>query len=244
MAMPPQARLVGSERKICMLVYGASGSGKTVLAGGSPECLILRPPTDHTASLPAGSAHEWIVRDWSDMMAALDYVLNRDPAPDSWIWLDSVSLWQDHGLDDIWQDVIADKPARSRNALDKGEYGVNMFRLGSWVRAMVAAPGFNFGITAHPAELRADDDEPSLMPWLQGRNMATKVCGYMNLVGYLQVVARANGQEGRVLYTKPFARGPQSAPVYAKDQYDCLPEGRLLNPTMAKLLAAINQKRK
>lgn len=241
---PPQIKPVGDQAKRCVLVFGNSGAGKTRLAGTSPRCLILRPPSDHTDSIPPGTAKEWVMNDWSDMDEALQYMRHDGPKEFDWVWLDSISLMQDHGLDDIWANTLLRNPKRGDYGLDKSEYGVNMFRLGQWIRHMVGSPGYNFGITAHPAELLDSDNDPLIMPWIQGRNMASKICGYMNLVGYLQVRQAKGGGEARVLRTKVYTREGQAAPIYAKDQYDCVPDGVMLNPTMPKIIAAIDATRK
>lgn len=154
--------------------------------------------------------------------------------------VDSISLWQEIGLDDIWQTVITEKPHRARYGLDKAEYGINMHRLGKWVRDMVGmadAGEFNFGITAHPRDLpsgEGEDADEKMMPYVQGVNMATKICGYMNVVAYYGLTKKGT----RCLYTQ----GTDNH--YAKDQFDAFGEkGTLLNPTMPKIIEAIEAQR-
>lgn len=220
--------------KTCMLLYSWSGVGKTRFIGGGPRTLIIRPPTDHTDSIRSGDAEEKVVHDWDDLNGVYEYFRQGGAADWDWAWLDSASLFQDHGLDDIWQNVIDDKPARAKHGLDKGEYGVNMHRLGLWVRHMVGLPGFNFGMTAHPMEMIDPvTGDLILMPYIQGKNMPNKMCGYMNIVAYMRVTEKKR----RVLHTSATEH------YYAKDQYDCLPDGKMLDPTMPKLIAAINKSR-
>jgi hypothetical protein len=225
-------RPIASSIKTCMLIFGRSGIGKTRLIGSGPNTLILHPPTDHMDSIRGGDAQEKVINDWDDMTEAYEYLRHGGHANHDWVWLDSISLFQDTGLDDIWEGVIADKPHRAKHGADKGEYGINMQRLARWVRHMVGLPGFNFGITAHQADLVDESDNALLMPYVQGKNMSNKICGYMNVVAYLEMV-----KDKRVLRTATTDR------YYAKDQYDAFPNARMVEPTMPKIIAAIEASR-
>jgi AAA domain len=234
-AKPPAIRSIESSKKICMCIYGPPGAGKTRLVGtGGEGTLIVRPPTDHTDSIRTTGVEEWEVHDWSEMINVHEY-LRHDGAKDfDWVWLDSISLFQDTGLDDIWAGVIAAKPHRAEWALDRGEYNVNMWRLQQWVRHVVGIPGFHFGVTAHPAELANPiTGEMKLQPWVQGRNMSQKVQGYMNIVAYLEVVIDKDGNERRVLRS----RGTEQ--YEAKDQFDAFQDGKMADPTIEKIEDAI-----
>jgi hypothetical protein len=157
-----------------------------------------------------------------------------------WVWLDSISSYQDIGLDDLWETIIIEKPARKRYGLDKGDYWINMQRLGRWVRDMATLSdtgAFNFGITAWPAELSPSPEDEEIdrkmMPWVQGKNMAMKVCGYSNVVAFGSVTSKGT----RRLQLN------ETEHIYAKDQFDMTDKGFMLNPTIPKIEAAINRKR-
>lgn len=235
MAKPSQIKKVvrpdRDQLTINMTIYGEPGIGKTRLIGeGSGKTLILRPPTDHTTSVTKGRAEEWVVRDWSEMDEAYEYV-RHDGEQYDWVWLDSISLWQDIGLDDIWAKVIQKNPHRKEYGLDKGEYGVNMFRLGQWLRNMATLGSCNFGVTAHPREMaiaEIEDSDEKMMPFVQGKNMATKLCGYMHVVGFYDMTDKG----------KRILRLNASDEYYAKDQLDAFEGGKMLDPSMDK----INQK--
>jgi AAA domain len=232
-AKPDAIQPIGKSKKICFMLYGPPGGGKTRLIGERERTLIVRPPQDHLDSIRTTGAEEWTVYDWSEMYNVREFAKHEGRKWYDWIWLDSISLFQDTGLDDIWEGVIAQKPHRAQYQLDKGEYGVNMWRLQQWVRDMVGFPGFNLGITAHPAELiNPLNGEAKLQPWVQGKNMSTKIQGYMNIVGYLEVVDQKDGPR-RVLRTHGTDK------FEAKDQFDAFAKGRLVDPTMTSIEAAI-----
>lgn len=239
--MPP--RPLSSGKSVKLMVVAASGWGKTRLAGTSAgTALFIRPPIDYVDSiLPEDQDRhlEWVVQDWSAMEDVQEH-LRHEGEKYSWVWFDSISGYQDIGLDDIWDTVVTEKPARKRYGLDKGDYGINMQRLGRWVRDIATisdAGAFNFGITAWPAELSPspDDDEvpEKIMPWVQGKNMSMKVCGYTNIVAFGEITAKGT----RVL------RFQETDRMYCKDQFDMFPDYKLLNPTIPKIEAAVNGKR-
>ena len=227
-----------------LMIFGMFGVGKTVFAAtGGPKTLILRPPIDHTDSIltmgwPAAQRpKEWVVRDWPEMDEVSSYLLHEGDEWD-WVWLDSISLFQDSGLDNIWDDTITRKPSRKEFGPDKSEYGVNMWRLAEWVRQVVWMDTFNFGITAHP-ELLVDpeDGEERLMPWVQGKKMSARMCGYMNTVGYLDERTHSETNEVYRLLTVH-----KTDRFYAKDQFG-IKDGKILNPTVPKFMAAIKAAR-
>lgn len=240
--LPPNIRPVGETKFIKLLVYSMWGVGKTVFVGsGGPRTLILRPPTDHTDSIlthyPAAERpQEWVIRDWDEMDSAFQYLQMHGHEWD-WVWLDSISLWQDTGLDDIWAAVKERRPERNvlHAGMDKGEYGRNMDRLSSWVRNVVSADTFNFGITAHyTTRLETPTGEVKYMPWVQGSMMSEKVCGYMTMVGYMEKrISPSSGREFRqITFT-------ETKDFYAKDQYNAFEKARLVDPTIPKLAAAV-----
>lgn len=238
----PDITPVGMTKHIYVCLYGEPGIGKSRFIGTSPgKVLIIRPPVDHLDSLlPADKARieQWKVEDWNDMFDALDY-LRHEGGKYDWVWVDSWSLLQDVLLDDLFETAVAEKPARRRYGADKQEYGINMFRIGSWMRHVVGPDAFNLGFTAHPAVLASpdldEDGDPveKLMPWIQGKNMSPKLCGYMNVVAFMEGVGK---KRRRVIKTNSDER------FYAKDQFDALGEdGSLLDPTMPKLLDLIKK---
>jgi hypothetical protein len=241
MAKPVMIGPLGQGEKARILLYAHPGRGKTVLASTSAELgttLLIRSPVDHIPSRALKSgAEQALVHDWSEMFELLEF-LRHEPKAYEWVWLDSISLFQDVGLDDIFQAAIDRNPARRNYGPDKGEYGVNMSRLAEWVRFVVGANTFNFGITAHPF-LATDPVSDGLiyMPWVQGKQMPEKICGYMNMVCYMEVRRNKQGKPYRKLYSQA------TEDFYAKDQFDAFPEGEMLNPTMPKIMEAINKAR-
>lgn len=237
-------RPAGQSEFIRHLIYGDPGCGKTSYIGtGGKGTLIVRPNVDHIPATVIGTgADEWVIRDYEELWQVLEFAQHEGDTYE-WIWLDSISLFQDIGLDDIWAGVIAQKPSRREFGLDRGEYRVNMWRLQEWIRFMVGTEMFHFGVTAHsfwgemPTEEDPDVKVTKLMPWVQGKAMPQKISGYMTLVTYMDVKEGKNGRRTRRFHTNGSER------FYAKDQYDAFGEnGVMISPTIPKVTDAIRAK--
>lgn len=242
MAKPDAIKPVNRSKHIFMCVYGWPGTGKTVLAGSTPNTLIIRPPTDHTDSIPdQTNVEEWVVNDWDEMNDVEEY-LRHDGKNHDWVWLDSISLFQDTGLDDIWAATIARKPDRKQFGADKGEYGINMQRLSRWVRSAVGVDQYNFGITAHPFEGEdALTGRTVLKPYVQGKNMSDKVQACMNIVAYYEKVEQGEKDDRKIVRV---LRTADSDRYDSKDQLEALTNGRMIDPTIPKIVKNVEAARK
>lgn len=214
------------------IVYADPGVGKTVFAGTSPKCLILADPNgSQSAALQGSKADRWIMNDWSDMDDAMDYVRHEGYRSYEWVWLDSGTLMQERGLDDIMEDVVARKSHRSEYKPDKPEYGENRNRISKWVRRMVAVP-VNFGITALVLPDYDQEGNQVYMPYFQGPGLPAKICAYVDVVGYYKAITK-DGKIQRTLYTQ------KTGLYYAKDRYAAATGGRLVNPTVPSMMAKV-----
>lgn len=230
-------------------IHGDPGVGKSRLIGTTRgRVLIIHARQSHLNSLlPAdkarmkrGEIEEARPNDWDDM-AELQTYLRQDGEVYDFVWIDDIQTLFEVLLDDLWDTVIIEKPARARFGLDKAEYGINMERLSRWIRHTIGPDKFHFGFVAHsepaPSPDKDRDGDPivKLMPWIQGKGMPQKFSGYMNVVGYLTTTeVKGRDEPARVLRTS------SSANWYAKDQFDAF-NGRVLDPDMGKILDLIEK---
>jgi hypothetical protein len=253
----PSINPVGASSKVNMMIHADIGVGKTSFIGTGGKdykILLIRPPIDHTDPIIGSGVQETIVRDWEEIFETLEYVRHEGHEWD-WCWLDSISLLQDVGLDDVYTGVLDKKGPpgsqarkdREQFGPDRGEYRVNMWRLAQYIRHIVGAGVVNLGITAHSFWYEPNNplDEltiPALYPWIQGKNMPSKISGMMNIVAFMDTRERErNGRKmtQRVMHTNKSER------YYAKCQFK-LPDGKspfgdgdLINPTLPKMMEAL-----
>lgn len=240
--MKPTSLSDGRAPHICCLINAIPGTGKTALVGTGDKILIIRPPQDHTHSIrDTSGVEEIVVRTWDDMHDAKRFCMNNGHKY-RWVWFDSISLAQDQLLDTLWAKRVDDNPKFKGLQPDIQTYGINMANLATWVREMAGMGTFHFGVTAHPFWGKNLDDDEILMPYVQGKAMPEKVCGSMNMVGYMHVKkikrkGESKATEHRVIEFNVSDR------YYAKDQFDAFPNGRLVDPTLPAIEKAVKAAR-
>jgi hypothetical protein len=255
----PRITPVGRDEWMRWVMFAYPGAGKTsyiaTAAAAGLRTLIIRSSVDLIPSRALNSGTEQFVADtWEQMLEILQF-FQLSNHPYDWVWWDNISVAEDKLLDDVWQNTVAEKPSRAfhidkqtgkpgkpnlspTSGLDKGEFGRNMERIGQWVRHMVGCNSFHFGIMAHPHEGQHptnDEGGTLLRPYVQGKMMSEKICGYANLVGFMEVLEGDDDLRWRRLHVR------ESSRWYAKDQYDAFPKGYIDEPTIPKMHEAIKK---
>lgn len=251
----------GSEtlsKHINLGVHGDNGIGKTRLLGtagrGGPKpTLFIKAAVSKLDSLEPedraraarGEIEVATIRDHDDLSGTdglLPY-LRAEGEKYSWVLMDDVQHLYDVGLDDLWEAVIAEKPARARYGLDKPEYGINMERLGRFLRYVLGPDKFNFAFAAWSEPLLSPDKDADgdpvvkLMPYLQGKGMALRFAGSMNALGFMTTTAvKGRDKPARVL------RFESTDAYYAMDKFDAF-NGRVLDPTIPKIEDLVKKSR-
>lgn len=228
-----------SDSHIRMVLYGDPGVGKTPMIATGEKTLILDADNGTISAAIVGTeAERWRMRDWDDMGEASEYMRHEGFKKYRWVWLDSGTLFQDRGLDHIMRDLVSARAHRKIYAPDKGEYGQNMNRLLIWVREMVEIP-INFGITAHTFRVERDDPEDpnnsktQYMPHFQGKQMPDKICGEMNMVGFMYA-REVDGDNGATVLRR-YLRVRGDEWHFGKDRFGAIPNGLMSNPSIPKL---------
>jgi hypothetical protein len=231
----PEIRSVDQQKKgINLLIYGDNGVGKTPLIATSPKCLILSADPNGTASAYGSGCDVVDITDWDVMEDVHEDARNGAIGKRyEWIWLDSVSGFQDVGLEHIMRELVAIKEHRKIHLPDKGEFGANMNRIKLWTRWMADLP-INFGMTAYPVQTEDEEGNAVFMPYIQGKGMPQTISGYMSVIGFMEVVD-VKGEPKKVLNFQ------KRDLYYARDRYGALP-ARMGDPTIPKIQKMIDTK--
>lgn len=236
-ALPPQIVPIGAGNidHPRILVYGEPGTGKTVLLGSAPNSLMLEADGgDASAAIRGSTAQKWPLKDWDDAYAALTWLQNGGHKQFDFLTWDTVTMFQDSGLANIMEDLVALKPNRKLWLPDKGEYGQNMNRLLRFVRELVQLP-IPIIASAHIQQDTDHEGETRFMPYVQGKNMPDKVCAYFDIVGHMQMRVKDNEEIPRLSTLK-------EGKYYTKDRYGAVKA--LADPTVPKIMARIEKVRK
>lgn len=232
-----------------MLVYGQPGIGKTRFAGTSPKALILECGTGETDTNAAAgqSADVMPIESRDQLTEAYEWLRQEGHKEYEWVWLDSLGGLEGRLMREQLALVKAKSPHRSEYVPDKAEYQMVQSIMDRYINYFVDLP-MNFGCTAHvmfESETRYDEDGDEqevlrMMPAIQGGRgkLSQKVCGYMNIVGYMERISTDSTENVRAMLV--VGDGHRTA----KDRFAVLgnKNGWMLNPTVPKIEAAVKEK--
>lgn len=246
MTIPKKVKPLGIDDKyIHFLLNAGPGFGKTVLFGSEDKALFLTTDPEGTVSAwSLGSkAQEWEVKDADELDEAFRYL--RDGGIEelgiTWVFVDNISEVQEFfKLDHI-------QIERKRNdkidefVPSQANYQRTQNRLLSFVKAMNDLP-VNVGYTAWIATHEDGEGREYFAPAIHGQAgaIAQMIAGYMNVVGYGEVIEDDQGVEHRRVWFS------QTGPWRGKDRFVALGKSRtdLTMPKMQAIIGAAIKKRR
>lgn len=235
---------------INMMIYGHPGEGKTPFWGTGGEGLLLMDSDNgYESAMATGSkAHRAPATTYDEVTDVYEWLKNdvckgRGPElmPEfefQWVVWDSLTLFQDRTLiDDLMETAINDRSRvgseHDRWVPSMREYRVDHNRISTLVRQFVSLP-INFGISCHVLVDSDQEGHTIWMPSVQGKGMASKVSGYMNVVGMMGHTPEK--KTPRILFQQGETK------FYARDRFMAL-GNHMDNPTVPKIVSAIDAKR-
>lgn len=247
MAIPKQIRRVGTEDSAFkrFLLCAGPGFGKTVFFGtGDLKVLFLT--TDKEGTLSArtmgSESREWPILKGADLSEA--YIYLRDGGikelgldDGGWVVIDNVSEAQEQfKWDNIDREHKANPMKLDEFIPSQGNYQRTQNQLIKMVKQFNDLP-VNVGYTAWIATHEDRNGDEYYAPAIHGQQgaIAQMIAGYMNIVGYGEVVIDENDAERRRIYFS------HEGPNRGKDRYNALGKFRT-DLTLPKLDALIAKK--
>lgn len=228
-----------------ILLYGPSGHGKTVLAGGAPEGPTGRPPTYLTTEKGIVSAQRAglnakLIRapTWEHVVAG-KRKLDETLEPGDWAIIDSLTKMQVLQLRWILRIINADNPGRDLDipAIQDHQKWQNYFK--RFVDELIDAP---YNCIFVCTDMFRDDEEGEdiVLPAITGKDY--EICNYIRAQTDVNLYFRATERSGELI-RRALAQ-PIPPYVACKDRYNVLgkwidiPEGYY--GAMSDIIEAIN----
>lgn len=233
-------------RSINMMLYAHPGEGKTPFWGTEPRLLLMDADDGYESAIASGSKCDRMpVHDYADLDEAYQYMKiesSKSPSKRAYDWcvLDSLTIFQERSLiDDLTADAHMMNPNQSPDVPGKREYGIDHNRICRYVRQFVALP-IHFGISCH-VMIESDPNDGSTLwvPSVQGKNMFSKVSGYMNVIGLLSHVPVLDKDKKPTGKSVPRILFRRQGKFYARDRFGVLGL-HMDNPTVPKITEAIS----
>lgn len=240
MAIPKEVRPLGYTGKyIHFLLCAGPGFGKTVMFGSETKLLFLTTDPEGTVSawMLGSEAREWEIKEWADLTKAYTYL--RDGGIEElgidWVVIDNISEAEELGKQANIDLERKGKPHIDEFVPTQANYQRTQNMLVQMVKKFNDLP-VNVGYTAWIETREDNDGQEYFAPAIHGQKgtIAQMIAGYMNVVGYGQVVEE-DGGEHRIIH---FA---QNGPYRGKDRYNALGSARK-DLTLPRMKSIIDKK--
>jgi len=241
-ALPPEIiDLMDYTESINWLLYGHSGSGKTVIAGKLPgRVLILANEQGTISAKRQGSkAKVWLIRRWEDLVEAYEWLANNEH-PFDWVVVDTVTEMQYKCIRWILRTAVAANPQRDPHIPALQDYQKWQLSMKQMIVDFNELP-VNVLWTAQEMVREDPDGEDIILPLIEGKDyqISSWVCAQMDVVSHLALKSVKKRVNGKV--EKSFVRRltcNESPPIFAKDRYDVL--GKVVDsPDIVELVQRI-----
>jgi hypothetical protein len=242
MAKPAAIQKLGATQKyINMMVVAGPGFGKTVFSGTAVKALFLTTDPEGTISAKqmGSTADEWEIKHWDDLNAAYRYLRDGGGSDEyDWVIIDNTSQAQALGMGATMEIARKSKPSLDEFIPTQQDYQRSQLMMDQMVKRFNDLP-MNVLWTAHQTTEEDAEGQPYFSAAIHGQKgaIAQTIMGYMNIVGFGQVVEK-DGKEARRLWFT------HSGSFRGKDRYMALGrfKDNLTIPELEKLVAAARVK--
>lgn len=232
-----------------IMIFGATGCGKTVMAAQLPKILILAVEPGTISAVRWMKKHRpkrrdykiWNINTWGDLTDAYAWLrdsLEEGTCPFEWVMIDTVTKAQYRDWRAIMKALVERAPHRDEDVPDKGEHFKMQLTMKRMVSDFNELP-INIVWTAQPmnADLEGEDEE-RVIPMIEGKDgaISAALAADMDDVWYLRRMrVKKRGADSaklvRRLYTEHHI-------YWVKDRFDCLPK-HIDDPDINQLVKTI-----
>lgn len=238
MSILDEASTVSEDREaITVLLYGASGVGKTRFIGSGRESgkndLIIAVEKGTVSASRAGSQAKVLrPKDWTQLIEIID-AITEEPERFEWVSLDSLTQLQDFIWENIIDEEVSNNPSRSRYTKQLQEYGEAQERFKYVVNRLIDS-GANVIFTATSEDADDENGNKTKMPSIHGKQgvLAMWTAAKPDIVCHLSVAETSKGVQYRRFQ---FNKTPKE---YAKDRFAVF-EKPQANLTLDKFTATL-----
>lgn len=225
MTVPSKIRPLGVVDKfIRMLIVAGPGFGKTVFAGTAPNSLFITTDPEGTLSAWAfgSEAQEWEIEGWTEIQDAYRYL--RDGGIEEmgleWVIIDNTSEAQNFGMTETMSKARAQKSSLDEFIPTQQDYQRSQNMILKMVKQFNDLP-VNVLWTAWQKSEEDQDGNVYFAPAIHGQQgaVAQMIAGYMNIVGYGEVVETDSAEVRRIWFT-------HHGPYRGKDRFVALGQKR------------------
>lgn len=239
MTIPKAIKPLGALDKYihCMIVAGP-GFGKTVFWGTAPNALFLTTDPEGTVSAWAfgSAAQEWEVKTWTALNDAYKYLRDGGIAEMNldWVIIDNASEAQNLGMRENIDNSRKHNASLDEFIPSQANYQRTQNMMLDLVKKFHDLP-VNVGWTAWTETHEDNEGNEYFAPGIHGQKgmIAQTIAGYMNMVGYGEVVEINDKEVRRIWFT-------QRGPFRGKDRFTAMGAKRdaLDVPKMMQLIEA------
>ena len=193
-----------------ILIYGDSGTGKTVWCGSDDKVLFVAPEDNSdgllSAALAGSSADKWPVKTWEDIVEAFDWLSEQETIDYNWIVVDSLTEMQMMAMREILDRAVEENPSRDPDIPQLQDWQKYYEMVKRMIKAFNGLP-CNILYTALSRQTEDEDGTEYLLPDLQGKkdNYAKQVVSWMTSFGCLQI-KRVKTGDGEIKMVKEVRR--------------------------------------
>lgn len=224
--------LQDEDEYVNLMVYADSGVGKTVFAGSDDDVLFIAPEDNGTLSAKrfGSSAMKWKIHNWTDIVAAYEWLYEQETVPFNWVVLDSLTEMQQMCMRHILDEAYELNPGRDPDVPQLQDWQPYFERFRRLVKAFNSLP-VNCLYTAlqmdETVESEDGDSFTVTLPMLQGKGtqFSKQVSSWMTSFGQMTVRRKRTGKDeaGNTMYDEfRQIRWSGTKTIAAKDRTRCL----------------------